>query len=762
MPKGNIIDQNNKTDSSSESEAKNTFTLDLSEDKFFQEIASNLEDAVYEDGNTTATSTKHDSSSNEPDDGEELHIISLDDNNDESDENNQSHSTSFLGFILSSVRSWFVRPQNDTDEKTEESPIQQSGHTEDSHTEDSLAVQEGAENPLDLSTIFSGKTNTPVGPNRSIESKPLVFHSFSFTQPKQKSIWARLKDRLFPPSKSLMTLVDEFCQAAYLGNIEKSDEAILDLAVFVSSNEAYANFDKETVRSITIMGKKCAAQNGHVDFLKNFEQSEQNINDLNTLLKEAVEKGDITLSKTLLAAGAKINADLGNGQSALHVATHPAMIDFLVHEKGAQVDATDNDGNTALHLAAQAGDTKRIKQLVQLTKRSVLRQKVHIEKIGANVNSVNKNGETPLHVAATAQNNIACKELRTLGANVLAVNKKDENILHLAVKAQNINLIIAILRQNVDKINHTKGYNEAKKVYDEIQTLLNDIDTEDLSPLARAISQHDDALAAYLFDKNKEYAVSDNFLDKPVELAIKDKNYSLLKMMVKKILRSDKDYIRQAPTKLAERLERYAPGLSDVLSLFVAAANGQTKAIVSLILKRKPHLSDDKKNNLWTYSTMLAQEFGQIKTVDDINFYLACSSGDTQSIQTYIEKHVSLNTSKSYWENAVTIAKHYGHADIAGLICEKTIIKLDGEFHRQASAAEEKALDLAKTEKDEVSSSVNPANLKGSDKIMHFHFDELKKVMLKNMKADRDAHRSQYEAMREEVVNLSKSIAIKA
>ena len=93
--------------------------------------------------------------------------------------------------------------------------------------------------------------------------------------------------------------------------------------------------------------------------------------------------------RLLVYAGANIEAPMGNGGVAFHLATengHATILNVLL-KRGAKVGVKEQRKNkaTALHLAAPGGHTTAVEILLEK---------------GANIESKNVNGETPLHSAA--------------------------------------------------------------------------------------------------------------------------------------------------------------------------------------------------------------------------------------------------------------------------------------------------------------------------------------------------------------------------
>lgn len=161
---------------------------------------------------------------------------------------------------------------------------------------------------------------------------------------------------------------------------------------------------------------------------------------LNQGLRKTVAKGDITITKALIAMGADVNAQHHkNGGAPLHEAMksrNPEIFKILL-QAGAKVDVKHSlYGYTPLHLAATYGNTKVIDLLIEA---------------GANIKAQDMDGYTPLHWAAASNKVNAVDLLIHLGADVNATNKKGDTPLHKATKYAFMDVIRSLSRSNVNK-----------------------------------------------------------------------------------------------------------------------------------------------------------------------------------------------------------------------------------------------------------------------------------------------------------------------
>ena len=133
-----------------------------------------------------------------------------------------------------------------------------------------------------------------------------------------------------------------------------------------------------------------------------------------TPLHVAVNKGDMTSLKVLLAAGGDVNSVDKYRRTLLYWASKNGFLEFvqLLLAKGAEVDKGIEDGSTPLHVASEHGHTSCVELLLAK---------------GAEVDKETKDGSTPLHVAV-ANRNQACVQMLVLHGANSRIKAKDGKI----------------------------------------------------------------------------------------------------------------------------------------------------------------------------------------------------------------------------------------------------------------------------------------------------------------------------------------------
>ncbi len=160
---------------------------------------------------------------------------------------------------------------------------------------------------------------------------------------------------------------------------------------------------------------------------------------------DAAMRGDAVAVRTLLKAGADVNAAQGDGMTALHWAARQGSIDTvrMLLFAGGNVRATTRlGGYTPLLLASQAGHAPVIEALI---------------KAGADAKSATAQGATALMLASAAGRPDAIKVLLDAGADIHAREpSRQETALMFAVAANRLPAIKLLIAAGADVKARTK------------------------------------------------------------------------------------------------------------------------------------------------------------------------------------------------------------------------------------------------------------------------------------------------------------------
>ncbi|HWI17038.1 MAG TPA: ankyrin repeat domain-containing protein [Vicinamibacterales bacterium] len=167
---------------------------------------------------------------------------------------------------------------------------------------------------------------------------------------------------------------------------------------------------------------------------------------------DAAERGDLASVKSLLKAGADVNAAQGDGMSALHWAAErgdAALAEALIYA-GANIQAQTRIGQyTALHLAGKSGSAAVASALL---------------KAGADVNVRSTNsGVTPLHMAASSGSAATITVLADAKADMNAKeNEAGQTPLIFAAGLNRVEAIKTLLARGADPSVTTKVVDVAR------------------------------------------------------------------------------------------------------------------------------------------------------------------------------------------------------------------------------------------------------------------------------------------------------------
>lgn len=204
--------------------------------------------------------------------------------------------------------------------------------------------------------------------------------------------------------ESLLKLGEKH-NSSYLKHEERKCASIVDVRVDVSEDIDVNRKDKYNFTAL-----HWAAFFNQYDLAKKLIEKGANVNVLGpmnvTSLKAAVATGDLNLVRLLIEHGADVNSASYNGMVPIIVAINTGRLNivrFLI-EKGANLSASYSAlGSTPLHIAAQVGNAKITKELIE-----------H----GVDMYSRDRDGSTALHLAARHANSEVVKYFIGLGMDV--------------------------------------------------------------------------------------------------------------------------------------------------------------------------------------------------------------------------------------------------------------------------------------------------------------------------------------------------------
>lgn len=204
-----------------------------------------------------------------------------------------------------------------------------------------------------------------------------------------------------------------------------------------------------------------------------FSSLDINVRDKNvnlTALEQAVENGNLEIVRTLLLAGASVNAKNDSGRTALMYLRESATPD-LVREllsAGAKINARDESGGTALMNAAARGNHLVVGELIAAGAKIELRDAdgwtalmfaagngdVQATKLlidaGADVRAGSENGKTPLMIAADAGLSETVQLLLSFNAAVNARDNDGWSALMFAVATNDVESTRLLLNAGAD------------------------------------------------------------------------------------------------------------------------------------------------------------------------------------------------------------------------------------------------------------------------------------------------------------------------
>ena len=154
---------------------------------------------------------------------------------------------------------------------------------------------------------------------------------------------------------------------------------------------------------------------------------------------DAAMRSDTEQVRSLLRAGADVNAPQGDGMTALHWAARNgdlATMQVLLYAGANGKSTTRLAGHTPLHLACSAGRGGAVAVLLEA---------------GNDANTLTSTGLSPLHLAAEAGGSVAIKVLLEHGANINAKDSYSERTpLMFATARDRLSAITVLLEAGAD------------------------------------------------------------------------------------------------------------------------------------------------------------------------------------------------------------------------------------------------------------------------------------------------------------------------
>ena len=288
----------------------------------------------------------------------------------------------------------------------------------------------------------------------------------------------------------------------------------------------------------------------------------------NSALHFASKNGNVKIVNLLILAGADIHAENEANQTPLHQAcqrNQKEIVQVLL-TKGANPNIFSNSGKNALHTACYSD----FDEIVELLLKSGAVENVNLaDKLGAtplslacirknrrilelliqakaDVNQPNKSGALPLHLTCIIQSPEIAKLLIDAGADVNAINPIGESPLLIAC-ANGAETIVEFLleggadRNFADTNKRTPLHVAVKDSPQIVRLLLKDPEKIDLeatnqlgkTPLMSACLLDKTEVVALLLAAGANKEISDNDVEKPLDVACRKENKQIIEMLLR-------------------------------------------------------------------------------------------------------------------------------------------------------------------------------------------------------------------------------------
>ncbi|XP_038068644.1 inversin-like [Patiria miniata] len=350
---------------------------------------------------------------------------------------------------------------------------------------------------------------------------------------------------------------------------EKNDDSTNALLIELDENSGENKDDEAEVNEVF---KACHRGEDNLQKLQShFQLYGENPNQVNakgqTLLTYAIAKGDVKTLDLLLLAGAEIDAEDDNGDTALMVAAQlesEIKVEYLL-EKGAQPTIADIEGKTALYRTEQNKTTKCAKLLIDKDPSLVHATDKHKQTVlhlvagegndelisyllqrESKRNELDNLGRTPLHWAVIQGMKTSVEILlESEGENAIDVRDKFGFYpIHCAVQINRPDIARLLVHKGcnlglIDFASRTPfvyaaslGYQEICEIILEKQVEMNAFDRDGFTALHFAASRGDSTLCRLLLNQGANADPTNEKRETPLHLATTNEHKDVVEILM--------------------------------------------------------------------------------------------------------------------------------------------------------------------------------------------------------------------------------------